>query len=704
MTADGLDTPSRPGAPIPADAPASTAADLYARAQARVNLGRDDEARKDFEAAAAELGDLCRIELAYLDLRQRRDVHEALAIAMDVIRQSPPGSALSARAHHIAGLAEGKLRRSAPAIDQLMQSAKTYRDLGDFSSRAQVYDTLGSVEAARGRLDLAVHFFALSLVDKSLLGDKAGMAITLGNIGRTHLRLGRFEDALECFQRDLNLAIQLGDRRGEARMHEDIGRTHLAAGDIPATEVSFNQCLQICQACGYQDLAFFAYKDLAILRILQNHPDDAEKMLAEAERRLPDGAEPYLQQVLVATRGELALARNQPDAVPLLQEAVNAFMEAELPDLEIPTRIWLARALLNQKLKATAENCLLKGMQRAKADGYERYLPVLKREMARLELSEGVIEEPTRPIVEAGPETQVGTGGQSGEGYIILQRLGGGGFGEVFRAYDPIRAKDVALKRFRFAKLYDVRRRKTLIASAKLELEAAARVLHPGVVKISALGFDDQGELYLVSDFVAGSTLRKVMSQARDPALGVFLRYIQLISSALQALHEAGVVHRDLKPENVIVTPESLPVLVDFGIAHVARSTGASVPAAGTPAYMAPEQARGSAVDPRADLYALGVIAYEWLAGDLPIHPKGADLRQIALELTAAQPTPLKQRRPDLPPELSQLVMWLLEKDPTRRPSSAATVAETCAKIPTQKHTPEVAKKPQTTTVQDPNP
>jgi len=321
--------------------------------------------------------------------------------------------------------------------------------------------------------------------------------------------------------------------------------------------------------------------------------------------------------------------------------------------------------------------------------------------MTRLEMSEGIIEEATRPIMQAGPETQVGTGGQSGEGYIILQRLGGGGFGEVFRAYDPVRAKDVALKRFRLAKLYDVRRRKALIASAKLELEAASRVLHPGVVKISAVGIDDQGELYLVSDFVAGSTLRAVMSRAKDPAIGVFVRYMQLIASALQSLHEGGVVHRDLKPENVIVTAESLPVLVDFGIAHVARWTGASVPAAGTPAYMAPEQARGAAVDPRADLYALGVIAYEWLAGDLPVHPKGNDLRQIALELTAEQPVPLKQRRPELPAELSQLVMWLLEKEPSQRPGSASAVAEAFAHIPAQKTAPSTRRKPQATTELD---
>jgi tetratricopeptide (TPR) repeat protein len=686
-----------------ADAPADTAARLFARAMARIDLGRDEEARQDFQSACPDLGDRCRIELAYLDLRQRRDVHEALAIAMDVIRQAAPGSALAARAHHVAGLAQGKLRRSAAAIDQLMQAAKIYRELRDPSSRAQVYDTLGSVEAARGRLDLAVHFFALSLVDKSLLGDKVGMAITLGNIGRTHLRLGRFEDALECFERDLFLAKEIGDLRGQTRMHEDLGRTHLAAGDFPSAERELQECIRIAAESHYDDLSFFAHKDLALLRLAQNRPDDAEKALDEAERKLSSGAEPYLKQVLNATRGQLALARHQSQAASLLQEAVDTFMKDELPDLEIPARIALARALLEQKLKATAEDCLLKGMQRARADGYERYLPTLKQEMARLELSEGVIDERTRPIVQAGPDTIAGTGGQSSEGYIVLQRLGGGGFGEVFRAYDPLRAKDVALKRFRLATLYDVRRRKALIASAKLELEAASRVMHPGVVRISAVGFDDNGELYLVSDFVQGSSLRAVMSKAKNPALPVFIRYMQLIASALQALHEAGVVHRDLKPENVIVTPDSLPILVDFGIAHVSRWAGASVPAAGTPAYMAPEQARGAAVDPRADLYALGVLAYEWLAGDVPLHPRGNDLKQISVEITANRAVPLEKLRGDLPVQLARLVMQLLEKDPADRPESAAEVAEAFSKIPGNLRPVKTAKAMGTTELDLPN-
>ncbi len=662
-----------------ADGSASTPDQLFARAQARAQLGRDAEARRDFQAARSALGDACLIEIALLDIRERSGVEEALVVARGVIQRAAPNSPLMARAYHVAGLAEGKLRRTGPAIDLLLKAVAVYRKLQDSGARAQVYDTIGSLESARGRLDLALHFFALSLVDKTFLGDKAGIAITLGNIGRAHLRLGRYEDALECFDRDLTLSIEIGDARGEVRMHEDIGRTHLAAGDLDAAQASLQRCIDLAATRKYSDLAFFAHKDMALLQIGRGHFDEAALSLAQAKKTLGNGGEPYLEQVLTAAQGELSLATDKPEAAELLEQAVTAFAKADLPDLEIPARLSLAKALLKQKLKATAEDCLFKGMQRARSDGYARYLPILKQEMTRLELSEGVIEENNRRIVTQRPAPGAPT--TPSEDYVVIERLGGGSFGEVFRAYDPIRARDVAIKRFRLAKLYDVRRRKGLIASAKLELEAASRVRHPGVVRISGVGFDEQGELYLVSDFVQGNSLRKIMTEPRT-TITTILRYLEMIAGALAALHEGGVIHRDLKPDNVIVNPDLLPVLVDFGIAHIARpAANSTAPAAGTPSYMAPEQAKGGNIDAKADLYALGVIAYEWLTGEPPIQPRGTDLRSIAQELASTQPPHIKKRRSDLEPDLQNLVMSLLEKEPWQRPENASKVADVCRKL-----------------------
>jgi tetratricopeptide (TPR) repeat protein len=649
-----------------ADSAAKAPEDFFRRAMARLAVGRDDDARGDLLACKTALGDSALIELAFLDIRQRHDITDALDVAHEIITRAAPGSALQARAHHVAGLAEGKLRRTAPALVGLLKASRIYTKLNDLAARAQVQDTIGSIEAARGRLDLAVNSYAMSLVDKSLSGDKAGMALTLGNIGRAQLRLGRFEDALNCFERDLELSIELGDVHAQARMHEDIGRTKFAAGDYEAAETSLSQCIELSKTHHYADLAFFAAKDLAILRIAQSRFDDARTLLGQAVDYLPEGAEPYLHQTLTAARGELALAAHDAEAARMLETAVDCFAAGDLPDLEIPARILLARALSEQMLKATAQECLLKAMQRARADGYARYLPQLRQEMANLDLIEGIVEEPSRAIKHKSAADMPTT-----DGYVLLQRIGGGGFGDVYRAFDPVRACEVALKRFRIGKLYDARKRAILIKSARVELEAALRLRHPGIVRVRAIGFDDNNELYLVSDFIEGISLRKQMSQTLRPDHYTVFRQLEPIAAALVALHEAGIVHRDLKPENVIITPDGLPVLVDLGIAQLTNSRDAqSAPFAGTPSYMSPEQAKGAAVDGQSDVYALGVMSYEWLAGFPPIQPKSADQRQLALELTATIPIPLKKIRPDLPIEVVKLITQMLGKWPSERPTA----------------------------------
>jgi tetratricopeptide (TPR) repeat protein len=653
-----------------AEGPAGTPDELFRRAIARIALERDDDARADLLACKMAIGDSALIELAFLDIRQRHDIAEALGVAHAIIARAAANSAMQARAYHVAGLAEGKLRNTPAALIALLKASLLYAKLGDLAARAQVQDTIGSIEAARGRLDLAVNCYAMSLVDKSLIGDKAGMALTLGNIGRAQLRLGRFDDALHCFERDLAISSELGDVHAQARMHEDIGRTKLAAGELESAEASLMRCAELSKAHHFPDLAFFASKDLAILRIAQSRLDEALSLLAQAEGFLPEGAEPYLHQTLVAARGELALAARDPQAVDMLAAAVDGFAKGDLPDLEIPARMLLAQALSEHKLKATAQECLLKAMRRARADGYARYLPLLRQEMAKLDLIEGIVEEPTRAIFHKSQGDGVTT-----DGYVLLQRIGGGGFGDVFRAFDPVRACDVALKRFRIGKLYDAKKRATFIKSARVELEAALRLRHPGIVRVRAIGFDDTNELYLVSDFVEGVSLRKQMSQTLRPDHYAVLRILEPVAATLAALHEVGVIHRDLKPENIIITPEGLPVLVDLGIAQVAGGgDGKFATFAGTPQYMSPEQAKGAAVDGQSDMYALGIIAYEWLAGFAPIQPKGSEPKQLALEISATMPIPVKKVRPDLPEEVVKLITQMLGKSPSERPAAQAFV------------------------------
>jgi serine/threonine protein kinase len=155
------------------------------------------------------------------------------------------------------------------------------------------------------------------------------------------------------------------------------------------------------------------------------------------------------------------------------------------------------------------------------------------------------------------------------------------------------------------------------------------------------------------------------------------LTYVAKVADALHALHETGIVHRDLKPANIIDKAGQGPVLIDFGIAHFPlMKSGASSEILGTPQYMAPEQALGEPIDARTDLYALGVIAYEWLTGSPPLNLESLEIDELQRQIRETVPRPLSQIRPDVSPAAEKLVMALLEKSPSKRPSSAADVAQ----------------------------
>ncbi|HEX6054036.1 MAG TPA: protein kinase, partial [Gemmatimonadaceae bacterium] len=261
--------------------------------------------------------------------------------------------------------------------------------------------------------------------------------------------------------------------------------------------------------------------------------------------------------------------------------------------------------------------------------------------------------------------------------YTVERELGRGGMAIVYLARDLRHDRAVAVKVLG----------RDVVAPAGAErflheIRITARLTHPHV-----LGVHDSGEvdglLYYVMPYVEGETLRARLARERALPLADAVRIIRELADALAYAHGRGVVHRDLKPENVLLSGGHA-VVADFGIAkaianatHGDATSGAGLTSAGvalgTPAYMAPEQAVGDAsTDHRADLYALGVVAYEALAG---AHPFGGRTPQalVAAHLTEP-PIPVSARRPDTPPALAALVMQLLAKDPDARPQSADDV------------------------------
>jgi tRNA A-37 threonylcarbamoyl transferase component Bud32/TolB-like protein len=268
-----------------------------------------------------------------------------------------------------------------------------------------------------------------------------------------------------------------------------------------------------------------------------------------------------------------------------------------------------------------------------------------------------------------------------GDQYRIERELGGGGMSRVFVA------EEVALGRRVVVKVLAPERAEGLSAERfAREAKLAARLQDPRIVPVLAAG--GIGDLpYYTMPFVEGESLRARMRRAASSSqpipIAEAVSILRDIALALEYAHEHDVVHRDIKPENVLLSGRTA-LVADFGIAKalaVANTTGGTPGATltqagvslGTPAYMAPEQTVGDAVDRRADLYAWGVIAYELLAGRHPFTDKTSPQQLIAAHI-AEKPGPLGTHRPDLPGTLDALVMRSLEKDPDARPQSARDV------------------------------
>jgi len=249
--------------------------------------------------------------------------------------------------------------------------------------------------------------------------------------------------------------------------------------------------------------------------------------------------------------------------------------------------------------------------------------------------------------------------------YRIERELGGGGMSRVFVAHDPSLDRDVVVKVLSAESTNGISGDRF-----RREIQVIARLQHPHIVSILSAGTAD-GALYYIMPFVRGETLRARMTREGPMAIPHAVRLLREVLDALAFAHGQGVVHRDIKPENVLLEAGHA-VVADFGIAKALSEAGNMTSvgiALGTPAYMAPEQATADPnTDHRADLYAVGVLAYELLTGSPPFI--GSAQQVITAHITTPAPA-VRTARADVPDALSQLVAHALAKDPSARPQSA---------------------------------
>src|SRR5881296_2946091 len=253
-----------------------------------------------------------------------------------------------------------------------------------------------------------------------------------------------------------------------------------------------------------------------------------------------------------------------------------------------------------------------------------------------------------------------------GEEFTVGALLGEGGFAAVFRVREKRQHRDVAVK------VVDLGLTPSPSLAVRFVREArtVARLEHPHIVPIYKVGGYQNEVLYIVMRCVDGASLRQLLEKKKRLSVRKAATIARQVADALGYAHHYGVVHRDVKPDNILLDRGGHVLVTDFGIAKAAQEASVSQlttegMVVGTPQYMSPEQATGDAVDARSDIYGLGVVLYQMLAGSPPFD--GESAQSILMKQATATPVPIQQRRSDVPPTLAVVVDRALAKDPAER-------------------------------------
>jgi len=288
--------------------------------------------------------------------------------------------------------------------------------------------------------------------------------------------------------------------------------------------------------------------------------------------------------------------------------------------------------------------------------------------------------------------------------YELLEELGRGAMGVVYKARDPQIDRLVALKVLATAPGLDPGEAQQHRERFQREARAAGRLAHPNIVTIHDVG-EDQGRIFLVMELVQGHALDRILRTRRPLPLDEVLAIGEQVASALDYAHRHGIIHRDVKPANILLSAEGRVKVTDFGIARI---TGADTTQAGqtfgTPSYMSPEQVQGLTLDGRSDIFSLGAVLYEVLSGERAF--QGETLSTIIYRILHEEPIPLRRHNPTLPAALETCLQKALAKDPAARYALATEVARDLrmavegpavsvpADVPTQTTVPLPARRP----------
>ncbi|HXF96533.1 MAG TPA: serine/threonine-protein kinase [Gemmatimonadales bacterium] len=341
--------------------------------------------------------------------------------------------------------------------------------------------------------------------------------------------------------------------------------------------------------------------------------------------------------------------------------ALTAQEPAADPDAIVPP------SRLRPTIPAAVERVLMRAL-RAKPD--DRYLTATEM-LEDFVTDAGVFHQPAAApqLAESGFERRLRRA--LGDDYELLEEIGSGGFGRVYRVRDLGLEREVAIKVLHPALTADP----GVVERFRREAQLAARLRHPNVVSIHEIG-GRAGLLWYTMEWVPGESLAQLVARQGPLPVDRTVRLVDEALSALEHAHRLGLVHRDLKPENMLIDSDGRLRITDFGLALALRGdrTGGATSRSGTPQFAAPEQLLGDRVDQRTDLFSLGAVAYFALLGRPPF--EGRTPEAILAAQASNGPPPLSAHRPDVPRELEEVLRRAVAHDPAARFESAAAFRE----------------------------
>ncbi len=276
------------------------------------------------------------------------------------------------------------------------------------------------------------------------------------------------------------------------------------------------------------------------------------------------------------------------------------------------------------------------------------------------------------------PALELETGALFAGRYQIVEKIGAGGMGRVYKVFDTKIREKIAIKLLKAEIAFD----EETIERFRSEIRLARRIAHKNVCRVFDLG-EYAGIHYITMELVPGENLKSIIRMTAPLSIPTAVHYAKQICEGLEEAHRWDVIHRDLKPQNIMVDPTGTVRIMDFGIARSVQPTGQTDQgvAVGTPEYMSPEQAEGQKIDQRTDIYALGVVLYEMVTGKVPF--EGETTLSILRKHEIERPRPPKELNPLVPERLNRLILKCLEKSRERRYQNEGEILHELGLIPT---------------------